>query len=128
MNSIASSHKDMLVKLQALARGFLVRQRRAQNPNFRMKNGMSELEQKIVSSRSRGEFRGGMPARHESHSNGLVYAKQLQEMPDYSNEATNATEKMLGPFEYDQDEESHYGTDLITRGPYALDNGAIYEG
>ena len=42
-----------------------------------------------------------MPSRDESYSNGIVYAKQLQEMPDYSNEATNATETMLGPFEYD---------------------------
>ena len=46
-------------------------------------------------------------------------------MPDYSNEATRATEKQVGPFEWDEDE-SQYGTDLIVRGPYELDNGAIY--
>ena len=45
-------------------------------------------------------------------------------MPDYSNEQTRETEKQLGAFEYDQDE-AQYG-DLITRGPYELDNGAIY--
>ena len=48
-------------------------------------------------------------------------------MPDYSNEAIRETEKQLGLFEYDQDD-AQYGTDLITRGPYELDNGAIYKG
>lgn len=62
-----------------------------------------------------------------SQRNGLVYAKQLAEMPDYSNEATRATEKQVGPFEWDEDD-SQYGTDLIVRGPYELDNGAIYRG
>lgn len=48
-------------------------------------------------------------------------------MPDYSNEATRATERQVGPFEYDEDE-SAYGNDLIDRGPYELDNGATYKG
>ena len=56
-----------------------------------------------------------------------MYARQLAEMPDYSNEAIRDTEKQLGLFEYDQDD-AQYGTDLITRGPYELDNGAIYKG
>lgn len=62
-----------------------------------------------------------------SRQNGLVYARQLAEMPDYSNDLTKETEKQLGVFEYDQDP-AQYGTDLITRGPYELDNGAIYQG
>ena len=48
-------------------------------------------------------------------------------MPDYSNEATRQTEAQVGAFEYDEDE-SQYGSDLIVRGPYELDNGAIYKG
>ena len=83
----------------------------------------------MLSARS-GQFRGGMPSNRraqESGRNGLVYAKALAEMPDYSNEATRATEKQVGPFEWDEDE-AQYGTDLIERGPYELDNGAIYKG
>ena len=48
-------------------------------------------------------------------------------MPDYSNESTKETEQQLGAFVYDQDE-AQYGTDLILRGPYELDNGAIFQG
>ena len=48
-------------------------------------------------------------------------------MPDYSNEATRATERQVGVFNWDE-VESQYGTDLIIRGPYELDNGAIYQG
>ena len=46
-------------------------------------------------------------------------------MPDYANEATRATEMKVGPFVPDEDE-SQYGTDLISRGPYELDNRAVY--
>ena len=90
---------------------------------------MSDLQKKMLSARS-GQFRGGMPSNsrgNESQRNGLVYAKALSQMPDYSNEATRATEKQVGPFEWDEDE-SQYGTDLIERGPFELDNGAIYKG
>ena len=48
-------------------------------------------------------------------------------MPDYSNDATRATEARLGPFVYDNDEEFDYA-DVIDRGPCVLDNGAIYQG
>lgn len=48
-------------------------------------------------------------------------------MPDYSNPATKATEAKLGKFEYDQPM-SPSGKNLIERGPYELDNGAIYVG
>jgi hypothetical protein len=43
-----------------------------------------------------GRFKGGgMPERRgqESYRNGLVYAQQLAELPDYSNPATRETEK-----------------------------------
>jgi hypothetical protein len=93
----------------------------------RSNQGISDLEQKVLSARS-GKFRGGMPNNgNNSHRNGLVYAKQLAEMPDFSNEATRATEKQVGQFNWDGDE-AQYGTDLVVRGPYELDNGAIYEG
>ena len=95
----------------------------------RQKNGISELEQKMISSRShQNRFRGGMPSRGcDSSRNGLVFAKQITQMPDYSNQATRATEKEIIPFQYDEDE-SQYGTELIVRGPYELDNRAIYKG
>lgn len=83
-----------------------------------------------MSHRSGGSrFRGGgMPERrgNESYRNGLVYAQQLAELPDYSNPATRETEKSLGPFEYDVEINKMYDQDIITRGPYELDNGAIY--
>lgn len=71
---------------------------------------------------------GGMPDRRsqDSHRNGLVYAKALQELPDYSSYATRETEKMLGPFVYDLDDKILFDLEIITRGPYELDNGAIY--
>ena len=63
-------------------------------------NPISELEQKIISSRSHHKkFRGGMPSRGcDSSRNELVFAKQVTKMPDYSNEATRATEKEIIPF------------------------------
>ena len=70
---------------------------------------------------------GGMPDRpKDSHRNGLVYAKALSELPDYSSYATRETEKMLGPFVYDMDDKILFDLEIITRGPYELDNGAIY--
>ena len=69
-----------------------------------------------------------MPNRGcESGRNGLVFAKQITEMPDYTNEATRATEKEIIPFTYD-DDESRCDLDLITRGPYELDNRSIFKG
>ena len=129
-------HKPEVIKLQAFARGCRDRakygrvgkKKNAKKKRASDKQGLSELEQKMLSARS-DKFRPGMPSnrRAESGRNGLVYAKALQEMPDYSNEATRATEKQVGAFEYDEDE-AQYGLDLIERGPYELDNGAIYKG
>ena len=68
------------------------------------KRDLSDIEKKINSARSK-KFRGGMPSNgRESGRNGLVYAKALPAMPDYSNEATRATERQVGVFEYDEDE------------------------
>jgi hypothetical protein len=49
------------------------------------------------------------------------------DVPDYSNPMTRATEEKMGPFKYDQDDQFDEN-DLIDRGPYELDNGAIYKG
>lgn len=48
-------------------------------------------------------------------------------MPDYSNAATRETEDRLGPFIFDRPELAS-NQDVVTRGPYELDNGAIYHG
>ena len=52
------------------------------------KDNENEIEAKL-SNRSGGRFKGGgMPGRgqgQDSFRNGLVYAKQLTELPDYSN-------------------------------------------
>lgn len=53
----------------------------------------SDLEKKMVQSqRSSGKFKGGGFKNKRGPNNGLVYARQLNEMPDYSNEASRATE------------------------------------
>lgn len=49
-------------------------------------------------------------------------------MPDYSNEASRSTEQSLGPFKYDNNDGSVGNPALIDRGPYILDNGAVYKG
>ena len=59
---------------------------------------------------------------------GLIYAKMISEMPDYMNEASRQTEKSLGPFKYDVNDGKLEDAELIMRGPYELDNGAIYKG
>jgi len=48
-------------------------------------------------------------------------------MPDYSNSQTRFTEERLGPFIFDKvDTPGRNG--IIIRGPYELDNEAIYHG
>ena len=49
-------------------------------------------------------------------------------MPDYSNEATRETEKQIGPFKYQEDDQDSVESDLVTRGAYELDNGGVYVG
>ena len=104
LSAKAKAHEAQVVKIQALARGHISRvkhgcvgKKKVAGKGGRRKasdKGMSDLEQKMLSARS-GQFRGGMPSnrRADSQRNGPVYAKQLAEMPDYSNEATRATEK-----------------------------------
>ena len=72
-----------------------------------------------------GICKGGGMAGHTGHR-GINFAKALKSLPDYSSFATRETEKQLGPFVFDLDDKKLFGTDLLTRGPYELDNGAIY--
>lgn len=90
---------------------------------------ISELEQKMKENRQQNKFRGGMPSQgvRESGHSGLVYAKQLVEMPNFSTEATRATEQQIGEFIRD-DDESAFGDNLILRGPYELDSRSVYMG
>jgi hypothetical protein len=48
-------------------------------------------------------------------------------MPDHSNAATRETEERLGPFVFDKVDSPRL-KDVVSRGPYELDNGAIYHG
>lgn len=73
-------------------------------------------------------FAGGRMPERVSCKNGLAYAKALTELPDYSSFATRETEKLLGPFVYDIENNKFGEIELISRGPYELDNGAIYQG
>ena len=57
----------------------------------------------------------------------VKYAKELKELPDLSNVLTKATEERLGPFAYDRID-SPRNHPIIDKGPYELDNGAIYHG
>jgi len=130
-------HEDEIVKIQALIRGcnsrnkYVIASKKKKARAGKAGLGLSDVEKKMNAADS-GRIRGGMMSGGQDNSKpdtkrGLVFAKQLAEMPDYSNEATRATEKQVGAFEWDEDE-SQYGADLIDRGPFELDNGAIYKG
>ncbi len=58
---------------------------------------------------------------------GSSYAKELKEMPDHSNEATRSTEARLGAFIFESDENIVFNN-VSDKGPYEMDNGAIYQG
>lgn len=55
-------------------------------------------------------------------------ARELDKMPDFSNEQTKSTEQRLGPYLFDDENPPDFENELIERGPYELDNGAIYQG
>jgi hypothetical protein len=83
----------------------------------------------MLSKRSNKKMPGGgvMIDKGRPILQGNSYARELKEMPDHSNEKTRATEAKLGPFVYDDGNEAA-SPDIIKRGPYELDNGAIFEG
>jgi hypothetical protein len=49
-------------------------------------------------------------------------------MPDLSNELTKATETRLGAFMFEVVEAPQLDGEVVEKGPYELDNGAIYHG
>ena len=50
-------------------------------------------------------------------------------MPDHSNDNVRAAEAKIGPFIYDEPEDSEDDRrQLIDRRPYEMDNGVIYLG
>lgn len=53
-------------------------------------------------------------------------------MPDFSNPASRQTEEKMGPFVFDDDASNAANdagsAELIARGPFELDNGAVYLG
>ena len=53
--------------------------------------------------------------------------KQVDNVPDFSNESTRKAEATLGTFIYDQPP-SPSSDELVERGPFQLDNNAIYIG
>ena len=59
--------------------------------------------------------------------NGVEFAKELKEMPDYSNAFTKQVQAKLLPFQFDQSE-SPRDSPLIDRGPIEMDNGCVYHG
>lgn len=54
-------------------------------------------------------------------------AREVTTIPEYGNEATKQIEIQLGQFPYDPNEDPK-DVELIERGPFELDNGAIYIG
>ena len=52
------------------------------------------------------------------------FSRALNEMPNFSNQNTRATEQRLGSFEFEMPEDPN--NNLVTRGPYMLDNEAVY--
>jgi hypothetical protein len=57
----------------------------------------------------------------------VLVDKELDGMPDYSNEYTRAAEGDLGEFIFDRIA-SPRSSPLIDKGPLEMDNGAIYHG
>lgn len=82
-----------------------------------------------MSHRSKEKYGGGCNFANKGKANfgANSYARELPEMPDHSNAATRETEERLGPFIFDKSENDK-DLDVVTRGPYELDNGAIYHG
>lgn len=54
-------------------------------------------------------------------------AREIDQVPDYGNDATKATEEKLGAFPIDP-AGNPKGVELIKRGPFELDNGAVFVG
>lgn len=100
----AQLHEKKIIKIQANVRGMLVRKhhpiKKTKNSSRKDKSkrnrNSDNLEAKMSHRSGEVIFKGGgMPERkgRDSYRNGLVYAKALSDMPDYSSFATRETEK-----------------------------------
>jgi hypothetical protein len=100
----AKRQAEKAVHIQAFYRGFITRKKLAtQYPGYR------------------GYGRAAMDGEAK------MVRRPLTSVPDYSNPETRATEKKLGAFVYDAQPVDADG-ELEDRGPFELDNGAIYIG
>ncbi len=105
------------VKLQACFRGYLVRKSMAPE--------LQKARQNLAAGgASAGKLDGG-------NAQNVIPQKpncrQISIVPDYSNPETRATEQRLGPFKFDK-APTNTDRELEERGPFELDNGAIYIG
>jgi hypothetical protein len=118
--AIAKKNEKKILKLQAVVRGFLQRK-----VNKLLKDVM---EQKNQSNRSREKVpSGNVFSKGKPLPNGC-FARELKEMPDHSNFATRATEARLRVFKFDGGQPEGLSLDLIDKGPFEMDNGAIFHG
>ena len=60
------------------------------------------------------------------HEPNTSVAKPIKEVPNYNNQAAQATYNKIGEFVYDQDEDDD--KQLPRLGPYEFENGAVYIG
>ncbi len=107
--NIGEKHPQKVVKIQSMVRGVVARRK--------YKPQLEEVKKNPVENKD-AERRDSLNRED---------CKLITNVPDYSNPATRATEDRLGAFNYDQDHQFDEN-DLIGRGAYELDNGAIYKG
>mmetsp|Transcript_27185 Transcript_27185/g.27056 ORF Transcript_27185/g.27056 Transcript_27185/m.27056 type:complete len:172 (+) Transcript_27185:57-572(+) len=107
--AIGQKNPQKVIKIQAIGKGMIARKKYKLHLEENKKNPVQNKNEERVDSLNRED------------------CKLITNVPDYSNPATRATEAKLGAFHYDQDDQFDEN-DLIDRGPYELDNGAIYKG
>eukprot|EP01022_Parablepharisma_sp_SALTPOND_P012873 TRINITY_DN1674_c0_g1_i1.p3 TRINITY_DN1674_c0_g1~~TRINITY_DN1674_c0_g1_i1.p3 ORF type:complete len:401 (+),score=43.48 TRINITY_DN1674_c0_g1_i1:4847-6049(+) len=102
-------HGSKAVKIQACYRGYLARKMMAPE--------LQKLRQNLAYGGDQSAF---MLSQKPN-------CRQIAVVPDYSNPETRATEQRLGPFKFDKPI-TNTDKELEDRGPFELDNGAIYIG
>jgi hypothetical protein len=101
-------------------RGFLSRK------DIKKGNEIADAKPQL-SNRSRSKLPGGRNMIENKGKVSLKYAKELKEVPDFNNSLVKATEERLGPFLFDKPDSARE-RHLLDKGPFELDNGAIYHG
>ena len=110
---------EKAVTIQRHYRGFVSRKKlgKEAGPAVPASNGQPE----------NGVNRGGEPGPEAEGQGQRPSGREISVVPDFSNPETKATELKLGPFKYTGDA-PNTDVGLMERGPYELDNGAIYLG